>query len=182
MEDLETNTTPRISAPKERPGKFFLPAAPANKSDLTTVYNALYAELRDKDTRQQQVITWALSILFGAGILSAFSQDKMPKVGYLALAALVGVGTAMFVTLLIGIARDRMGIAQTLDRFHHAMEMHTKGAFLADEPLMPPEWRGWGTSWRQDTHMFYAMMLIALVVLCGVIDVGLLLLLAQTRL
>jgi len=43
---------------------------------LTTIYSALYAELRDRDGRQQQAVTWGLTMLTGSSLIGMFAGSK----------------------------------------------------------------------------------------------------------
>jgi hypothetical protein len=124
------------------------------RSFLGTVSNALYAELRDKDSRQQQAVTWGVTILAGGGLLSATLKDvqQLSLVTVLPLATILGLLTWVLDRIILSLAEDRMSIARQLDRVHEVLGVFDEGYYYGESSLFDPIWRGWGFDTKRDAN------------------------------
>jgi hypothetical protein len=144
---------------------------------LTTVYNALYSELRDKDGRLQQVVSWGFTLLSGAGIFALQSlptpKTMLPAVsiviGAQLMLGLVGVWLSWTIRAL---STDRMSIARQLDRIHQVFGVFKYGMYCQDTTLFSPMYYGWGLNAKFDANHGHARAYTTMLLILCVIDWG----------
>ena len=137
---------------------------------LTTIYSALYGELRDKDGRQQQAVTWGLTILTGSGLAGMFTgSPKLSKSVAVMLCVLLALFTLVLHRTLFFLSEERMSIARQLDRIHQIMGAFEDGYYYKESTLFDPVWKGFGFDPVRDanytlTQFFVTVLWIAFVV------------------
>lgn len=133
------------------------------RTNLNLIYAALYAELRDKDSRQQQAVTWGITALAGGGMLTATLKDLQELSGLAAalLAVLLGSLTFVLHKIILSLARDRMSIARQLDRMHELMQVFEPKIYYKESSLFDPVWRGWGFDLKRDVNYRLSKLLLA---------------------
>ena len=136
---------------------------------LTTIYSTLYGELRDKDGRQQQAVTWGLTILTGSSLIGMLTGPRLsPSVAAL-LCVLLALLTVVLHQTLFHLSAERMSIARQLDRIHQIMGAFEDGYYYKESTLFDPVWKGFGFDPDRDanyklTWFFVKVLWIALVV------------------
>ena len=142
------------------------------RSFLNLIYPALYAELRDKDSRQQQAVTWGVTILTGGGILSAALKDaqQLSLTTTLFLIALLGVLAWVLDRIVQSLADDRMSIARQLDRIHEVIGVFDSGYYYSEGSLFDPTWRGWGFDPARDVNYQHSQKFRAIIWVAFVLD------------
>ncbi|MDV6375897.1 hypothetical protein [Deinococcus arenicola] len=151
---------------QEDPGtEYSLDDSGARQAALFVMYNALYAELRDKDTRTKDVVTWGVTGLTGSVFLGALSNYKdLTHTGSNAQILAVVVFCGVLCLTIIRLAEDRASIARILNRMHQVMGVFKNGVYVKNSTLFPPNWRGWGhNTWRDEVYWqsrIYVILLI----------------------
>ena len=119
---------------------------------LSTIYNQLYSELREKEKNQQQLVTWALSILTGTGFFSLILKTKSDTISTIVFALMLIVVTWILCKGIQALVADRMSIGRQLDRIHRIMGGFTKGYYYSHSTLFEPSWYGWGFEPDRDSN------------------------------
>lgn len=119
---------------------------------MKIIYSNLYSELRDVHARQQQIVTWGITILTGVGfaILSLSSTLKID--GSIIFSIALALLTLALTKTMDFLSEDRMSIARQLDRIHQIIGAFTKDSYVKDTTLLDPIWYGWGFDGNRDSN------------------------------
>lgn len=148
----------------------------AKQAFLIAMYNNLYSELRDKDTRVVQVVAWGITGLSATILTTLLSASSGPAITTYGARILTGVVIGFTLTLgLLGyhIANDRAAIARQLNRMHQVMLAFTPGAYYGGNTfpyttIFNPSWQGWGHKKFRDANtlvgLIYGVLLVAVAI------------------
>lgn len=146
-----------------------------DKSYLLAIYSALYAELRDKDARQQQAVTWGITILAGGGLMGSLLKEGPFAVQTAMLAvAVLGLLAWVLSSIVLALAEDRMSIARQLDRIHELMGVFDAGRYYPAASLFDPVWRGWGFDRQRDVNYHHSKRFAVVIWIVFTLDAALL--------
>lgn len=130
---------------------------------LKAVYGGLYSELRDKHSRQQQIVAWGFTVLTGAGFITLTISNTLSLTGAIIFSIILALLTFVLSRTIRFLSRDRMSIARQLDRIHQIMGIFEKGFYCKDTTLLDPVWYGWGFDKTRDANWklsgFYQLVL-----------------------
>lgn len=125
----------------------------SNKLDfLETVYGELYSELREIHSRQQQVVTWGLTLLTGGGFVTLVLSNTLAVEGSIIFSIALAFLTFALTKTLGFLSEDRMSIARQLDRMHQIMGVFKKDYYAKGLTLFDPIWSGWGFERDRDVN------------------------------
>lgn len=125
----------------------------SNKLDfLETVYSELYSELREIHSRQQQVVTWGLTLLTGGGFVTLVLSNTLAVEGSIIFSIALAFLTFALTKTLGFLSEDRMSIARQLDRMHQIMGVFKKDYYAKGLTLFDPIWSGWGFERDRDVN------------------------------
>ena len=161
----------------EDPGTTYeLENAGARQAALIAMYNALYAELRDKDARTKDVVTWGVTGLTGSILLGALSNYKnLTLVGAVLLIVAVIILCSTLCITIHTLAGDRLSIARILNRMHQAMGAFKPGVYFNGSSLLPSTWIGWGHDPSRDEVYWQSRLYIILLVLITITAIAMIL-------
>jgi hypothetical protein len=136
---------------------------------LTTIYSTLYGELRDKDGRQQQAVTWGLTILTGSSLTGMLAGPTLSPSVAAMFCVLLALFTLVLHQTLFHLSTERMSIARQLDRIHQIMGAFEDGYYYKESTLFDPAWKGFGFDRDRDenytlTWFFVKVLWIAFIV------------------
>jgi hypothetical protein len=130
---------------------------------LKTLHSSLYGELRDKHSRQQQVVAWGFTILTGGGFITLVISDALSMLGVIIFSISLAFLTFALTRTIGLLSKDRMSIARQLDRIHQVMRVFEEGSYYKGGTLFDPVWYGWGFDEARDANWelskYYQMVL-----------------------
>lgn len=143
---------------------------------LKMIYTNLYSELREVHTRQQQVVTWGVTILTGVGFAILALSNALKIGGSIIFSIALALLTLILTKTIDFISEDRMSIARQLDRIHQIIGAFTKDFYAKDTTLFDPIWYGWGFDRNRDSNQrlnqIYKMVIWAIFVADFLILIG----------
>lgn len=147
---------------------------------LKTIYDGLYAELRDIHTRQQQAVAWGMTILTGGGFITLVLSGKPSPLGTVVFSMGLAALTFVITKTLNFLSEDRMSIARQVDRVHLLMGVFMKGYYVVDNTLFDPSWYGWGFEKSRDVN--WRLSRLYQIVLWGIFAIDVIVLLNKAEL
>lgn len=119
---------------------------------LKTLYSSLYSELKDKHSRQQQVVGWGFTILTGGGFFALVLSNALTLVGVIIFSVALAFLTFSVTKTIRFLSEDRMSIARQLDRIHQIMGVFKTDFYCKGTTLFDPVWYGWGFDEERDSN------------------------------
>ena len=138
---------------------------------LGAIYAQLYSELRDKERNQQQLVTWALTILTSSGLFSMLLTEEGDLFPAAVFSFMLLGATWILTDGIRALVDDRMSIGRQLDRIHRIMGGFTKGYYYAESMLFDPIWYGWGFEPERDSNVLLGRRYRALIWALCVFDI-----------
>jgi hypothetical protein len=149
------------------------------RGSLSAIYSGLYTELIDKDARQQQAVTWGVTILAGSGLIGVVTgSSSIQPISAVFIGILLALVTGILTRLIRFLSEERMSIARQLDRVHQIMGAFEDGYFYREGALFDPVWRGWGFDPERDANTRIARFFVLFLWAAFAADVFVLLTLA----